>query len=212
MSGDDTNIEVFFNKPVRPFDVSKLIDDIRGARQNLIIASAWFTDTGIARAFIDAPVKQKAIILNRSDVNRGSKRAYEMIKEWNEKHVRSWEYHSGLYVLGSGDWQEGVMHHKFALIDRQVVWVGSYNFTFQARNNYETILRIQSAKIFQEFWKEACQLIKDEALFMGGFQFAQANGAFRCCQCGKLFPESAIGNDMGTWMECVYCKKEREDS
>lgn len=202
-------IEVFFNKPVRPFDVSKLIADVRGAQRYLAIASAWFTDIEIARAFIDAPARNKFVILNGSDIARGSKRAYEMIKDWDDKRIDRYE-NPRVVILGGDDWKEGVMHHKFVLIDSQVVWVGSYNLTFQARNNYETILKITDNEVFKKFWSEALNLQLEDALFMGGGQFARSMGAFRCIECEKLFPDSAIGYNGGSYIMCVYCNKERQ--
>ena len=111
---------------------------------------------------------------------------------------------NAIYILGSGDWQEGVMHHKFVIIDNTVVWVGSYNLTYQAGKNYETILRLEDPAICDRFWCEVNELRSEELLFLGT-QFASANGAFRCVTCERLFPFSEIGRDGDSWVECASC-------
>jgi phospholipase D-like protein len=197
------SIEVFFNKPTRPFPVERLIHDVENARCRLAVASAWFTDSAVARAIIQSKAAKKFVFLNAADVGRGARRAYEML----EQHfsARSKQCEQQLYILGSQDFQEGVMHHKFVLIDQVVAWTGSYNLTHQARRNYETVLRINDADVCARFWEEVEQLRDEQLLFLGRTQFASANGAFRCACCERLLPVSLIGVDGDSWTVCQAC-------
>jgi phosphatidylserine/phosphatidylglycerophosphate/cardiolipin synthase-like enzyme len=203
------SIQVHFNKPVRAFGAEQIAREIKGATKKVAIASAWFTDIDIAQALIDSPAPFKMAILNGADIQRGSKQAYELLKKYFEptggRFIKPGEIPHGLFVLGSSDWQEGVMHHKFVLIDDSVVWAGSYNLTFQARKNYETMLRIDDKNVSEQFWTEAKALAAEVPLFWKTLQFATSDTAFRCAKCEKLWPKSAIGQDGGSWIICKQC-------
>ncbi len=60
---------------------------------------------------------------------------------------------AGIPVLG--DRQEGLMHNKFVIIDRQEVWTGSMNFTisdtYQNNNNLQ---RIRSSRLAEDYTAE----------------------------------------------------------
>lgn len=211
-------IEAFFNRPVRPLLRVRLLKDIAEAEDVLVIASAWFTDTKIAQAVIDSKAKAKTVILNRADLDRaGSKEVYTMFQtyeqlelDWREgtKVPPGTPYHFRLSVLGSGDFKEGVMHHKVIVVDRKIVWTGSYNFTFQAGKNYENILRIEGGEIPCRYYGELMTLAMNEGeLWSGGTQFAVSNGAFRCAVCERLFPMNEMGEDGYSWMSCLRCSK-----
>lgn len=46
------------------------------------------------------------------------------------------------------------MHHKFVVVDPGIVWIGSYNLTTFARNNYEPLVRIDDPAIAVHFRAE----------------------------------------------------------
>lgn len=204
--------QVWFNKPKRPIDLSCLIKDVISAKRRVIVASAWFTHSQLAEVIVSATVPVKWVILNQSDLDRpGSKAAYDIcvsgIPLWNHDTSEACTPWSGVLVLGSGDWKEGVMHHKFILAD-DVVWTGSYNLTYQAGNNYETLMRIDDVLIAKQFYDEAASLILyDSLLFDEGMGlYRRPSDAFRCIECGKLFALHDLGLDTetgGTY--CVKC-------
>lgn len=190
--------------------VGALLQDIRGARRRLALVSAWFTDDEIARAFIASPTPPccKCVVLNRADLGRERRSvAYPILHEYfarglvtpalAERHDSA--HHSvgapegapepdwGITILGSDDWAEGVMHHKCIVAD-DAVWTGSYNYTWQARKNYETLLRINDCATAELFWREVGHLQEDAPLWerRHGTQFAAYAGRFRCCSCLKL--------------------------
>jgi phosphatidylserine/phosphatidylglycerophosphate/cardiolipin synthase-like enzyme len=68
---------------------------------------------------------------------------------------------AGIEVLG--DRREGLMHHKFAIIDRSEVWTGSMNYTvggcYRDNNN---LLRIQSARLAEDYLVEFEQMFVED--------------------------------------------------
>ena len=68
---------------------------------------------------------------------------------------------AGIEVLG--DRQEGLMHDKFAIIDRFEVWTGSMNFTtgggYLDNNN---LMRLQSSKLAENYTNEFEQMFIDD--------------------------------------------------
>jgi phosphatidylserine/phosphatidylglycerophosphate/cardiolipin synthase-like enzyme len=143
------SVFVYFNRPGFPVDLSLLLGEIESSRQSIIIASAWFTDTHIAAALVRSPAARKILISNRSDLTRGNRKAYQMCYDAPDIAV---------YALGSENWQEGVMHHKFIVTD-EAVWLGSYNFTYQARSNYENLVRIAANDVRQAYIDECETLL-----------------------------------------------------
>lgn len=232
--------EVFFNRPGQPLGIERLYREIRAASVNLTVASAWFTDTHIAQAVIEAPAHIKLVLLNAADLGRGDKRAVAMIKQaaetawikwetWSEEMHDAWmngddeiprevtttwddfcaEYRGHhpepkvfrLAVLGSRDFTQGVMHHKFIAIDGQVVWTGSYNFTFNAQRNYENLIRVDDPRIADQFQLEAIAC----ATGKGG---DDAHGMVRCPECLKAFyPDEAsvVEIDSHGGLLCTEC-------
>jgi PLD-like domain len=149
-------MRVFFNRPDKPWPRHILMEDLAESRESIYIASAWFTDMDIVEAVLARPVF-KSIFFNRSDLNReGSGAVYDRVRRYADADSDCGFLF--IKVLGSNDWRQGVMHHKFVVIDHAIVWTGSYNFTYQARKNYETILRIQDDDVVDHFVDEVHSL------------------------------------------------------
>jgi len=163
-------VEVFFNRPDARWDKSRLLDEIRGAHERVVIASAWFTDKDLAAALAESVADQRWALINRADLERpGSREVFEFLGQFDCRNFTSvipddcWDFGLHLAVLGTDNFRDGVMHHKFVLIDRETVWCGSRNFTWQSLRNYENILRIQSAALNAAFHTEAEELMRSEA-------------------------------------------------
>jgi phosphatidylserine/phosphatidylglycerophosphate/cardiolipin synthase-like enzyme len=60
---------------------------------------------------------------------------------------------AGIPVLG--DRREGLMHNKFAIIDRQEVWTGSMNLSVNdAYRNNNNLIRIRSQRLAEDYTRE----------------------------------------------------------
>jgi phosphatidylserine/phosphatidylglycerophosphate/cardiolipin synthase-like enzyme len=68
---------------------------------------------------------------------------------------------SGIPVLG--DRREGLMHHKFVIIDRSQVWTGSMNFTLNgAYFNDNNLIRIHSSRLAENYLVEFDEMFLDD--------------------------------------------------
>ena len=112
-------------------DINTVIAEQLAAAQNsLHIAVAWFTDTTLL-----AQVEQKTqaglsvhLLLVQDDINAYRSATFERLQSQGAK----------VYWL-SEELANKLMHHKFCVIDRQVVLSGSYNWSRKAQHNYENI-------------------------------------------------------------------------
>lgn len=235
-------IDVFFNRPYLPLPTDRLIGEVRRATRFLGVASAWFTDTEIAQAFIDAPAPRKFMVLNSADISRGDKRAFKMVREYmasdkvrkakesydalrnkieeDAYHSDSWEWGEvprptcpirqyELQIRGSEDWTKGVMHHKFIVIDLLVVWTGSYNFTFQARQNFETLIRIEDYNVASRFVEELYHLsLKDDtASDNTNLDFyAGGNTCVHCLKDIRFIDDVCTGNYGSTYCRSCFAQ------
>jgi len=68
---------------------------------------------------------------------------------------------AGVEVLG--DRREGLMHHKFVIIDRLEVWSGSMNFTTScAYLNDNNLVRIRSVRLAEDYTTEFEEMFVDD--------------------------------------------------
>lgn len=68
---------------------------------------------------------------------------------------------AGIPMLG--DRQEGLMHDKFVVIDRSIVWTGSMNFTNDgAYSDNNNLIRINSTKVAQDYETEFDEMFVDD--------------------------------------------------
>ncbi len=140
-------IEIYFNDPYNnPKDrtIQKMImDDIRGAKKTIDVATYNYTDTKTAQALIDA-------------VHRGVKVRLVIDEDNARKNVVNDLRDGGVNVITAES--DGLMHAKYIIIDGAVVISGSANMTlasFSSDNNF--MIRIDSAdaaKIFTDEFEE----------------------------------------------------------
>ena len=68
---------------------------------------------------------------------------------------------AGVAVLG--DRREGLMHNKFAVIDRQEVWTGSMNYSVnEAYRNNNNLIRIRSPQLAENYTREFEEMFADD--------------------------------------------------
>jgi phosphatidylserine/phosphatidylglycerophosphate/cardiolipin synthase-like enzyme len=254
------DVQVFFNRPLNPVNLDQLCNDLRHAADRVAIASAWFTDTSIAEAFIASPAFRKVAVFNQHDLSRGSRKAVDMVQKhiagvmkseravWDarsafvEKTYPTWrqDWDAGampasqiqeklqqanreandalpfvcigkMGVIGSKDWQNGIMHHKFIIAD-DVVWFGSFNFTYNARNNYETLARVDDDYTAGFFWIEAECMVDDEGVWDEEGNSGAYGGFLAVCSiCGKkMLANRATAIDSHGGIGCPECANKTE--
>jgi phosphatidylserine/phosphatidylglycerophosphate/cardiolipin synthase-like enzyme len=68
---------------------------------------------------------------------------------------------AGIPVLG--DRREGLMHDKFAVIDRSEVWLGSMNYTFSGTyEDNNDLIHVRSVKMAEDYTKEFEEMFLDD--------------------------------------------------
>jgi phosphatidylserine/phosphatidylglycerophosphate/cardiolipin synthase-like enzyme len=141
-------INAFFSPGVR----DAIISEIKGAKEDIDIAMYILTDRELSNAIIDASnrgVKVRVVLDESQSMEiTYSKHIYLEGKGINVKL-------DGSHFRRNGEY-EGIMHHKFSIIDGSTLITGSYNWTHSAEDlNDENVLIVKDAEnIIKEFKKE----------------------------------------------------------
>jgi phosphatidylserine/phosphatidylglycerophosphate/cardiolipin synthase-like enzyme len=124
-----------------------LINLISQARKSVYVAIYSFTRDGLARALIDAKnrgVEVKIIIEEENAYGQGSD--YRMLKE------------AGVDIRLDGN--PALMHHKFMVVDGEIIVTGSYNWSTAAEDrNDENFVVIRDRSVAERFMQEFNRLL-----------------------------------------------------
>ena len=125
-----------------PHTLDKRLVAKLGSAKEKVDAALYDLDSGpVANALIDAHergVKVRVFTENKNADKEEIKRLQKM----------------GISVQDDGN-NEGLMHHKFIVIDKRYVWTGSYNTTYRgAYTNNNNILWIDSVPLAYNFTQE----------------------------------------------------------
>jgi len=115
----------------------EIIGNLKKATREIKVAIAWLTDEDIIRT-----LTQKAesglnvqIVMSESKENfRNTLKFKDFLRYDGKLHIASPKF----------------LHHKFCIIDRNMIINGSYNWTYYARTNEENILVITLDSTIQE--------------------------------------------------------------
>jgi len=155
--GGDASVDwynIYFTEPVasggslRGGPDKALVDAIRGARLSVDVAALQIDLWSLRDALIDAQRRGLAVrIVTESEYLDG-----EEMQALIE---------AGIPVLG--DRREGLMHNKFAIVDRQEVWTGSMNLTVNgAYRNNNNLVRVRSSKLAEDYTVEFEEMFVDD--------------------------------------------------
>jgi phosphatidylserine/phosphatidylglycerophosphate/cardiolipin synthase-like enzyme len=126
---------------------SMLINLISQARKSIYVAMYSFTRDGLASALVDAKnrgVEVKVIMEEENAYVQGSD--YRMLKE------------AGVDVRLDGN--PALMHHKFMIVDGELVVTGSYNWSTAAEDkNDENFVVIRDKEVVDRFTQEFNRLL-----------------------------------------------------
>jgi phosphatidylserine/phosphatidylglycerophosphate/cardiolipin synthase-like enzyme len=136
-----------------------LLREIDQAKQELLVAVYAFTSDELASALVQAKRRGVAVqvVIDREFDSRTEKSKGRFL-EGQKIPVRRI---SGLKP-NSPEADSGLMHQKFAVIDRKNLFTGSYNWTYAAEKlNHENLLLFRDAspladeyrKIFFQLWE-----------------------------------------------------------
>jgi len=138
---------VFFTDPASPDSKSLrggpdkyLAEAIRSARASVDVAVLQLNLWSIRDALLEAHRKGVRVRLVTESDYLDEREIQQLIE-------------AGVPVLG--DRREGLMHNKFAVIDRQDVWTGSMNFTInEVYRNNNNLIHIRSPDLAQNYMTE----------------------------------------------------------
>jgi len=124
-----------------------ILDEIEHAREEILLAMYTFTSGDLAGALVRAKGRGVRVCVILDEGQR--------IREGSGANGRKSAYlvENGLEVWF--DSVSGLMHNKFAVIDRRLVITGSYNWTEGAeRRNFENLLIVRSASLAARYAAE----------------------------------------------------------
>jgi len=134
------SVDVYFSLVNDP--EGAIIQELDKAKDTIDIAIYYFTDRDLANEVIGAYDRGVSV---RIYLDKDQKEAKYSKSRYLVKHGVPVRYSSNPYI----------MHHKFCVIDNEVVITGSYNWTASAaKRNNENLLVIQDAKMAQEYSAE----------------------------------------------------------
>ena len=130
-----------------------ILREIEQAKKELLVAVYAFTSDDLAQALVQAKkrgvVVQVVVDREFDRANDNSKARFLEIQDVPVKRV------SGSQLV-LPDKEPGLMHQKFAIIDRRLVFTGSYNWTHSAESrNDENLLMFRNAAPLAEEYRKA---------------------------------------------------------
>ena len=121
--------EVYFSSNDRIAD--KLIERIQQEKKEILVAIYCFTHSGIGNALIEAKERgvHVEVVIDREALKKRSF-VHHLIKADIPLYV--WDPY-----LNASNQKLPIMHDKFCVLGDQLVWTGSFNFTFDGANRNE---------------------------------------------------------------------------
>lgn len=129
-----------------------ILREIDSAKQELLVAVYAFTSDDLATALVQAKKRGVAVqVVVDREFDRANENSKGRLLEAQKIPVRR--------VSGSAakmaEKDAGLMHQKFAVIDRRIVFTGSYNWTHSAENrNDENLLMFRDARPLAEEYRK----------------------------------------------------------
>ena len=145
---NDNMIEFKKNREIFDFLYSK----IDSSKKSIKIAVAWFTDPELSKLLLEKKSQriEISIILFNDEIN-------SLLKNIN-KFGDNLRFSNSLAI-------DYIMHHKFCVIDDEIVITGSYNWTVKARRfNKENVLCISDKNIVNQYLQEFESLLKNSTI------------------------------------------------
>ncbi len=179
------DVEALFASPLAGQSIhQRLIDEIDAAEEQVLIAMYSFSDDDLGAAVIRAHQRGVAV--------------YVLLDEGQETDEgRESPNLAAAGVRTAVEHQAGLLHHKFVVIDRQVVITGSYDWSDAAgADDFENVVIIDCAAIAAEFIDEFAYIANDlMGLGWSGLAPLPATGTENPCQeCLARLNESTESN------------------
>lgn len=129
-----------------------ILREIGSAKQELLVAVYAFTSDDLANALVQAKKRGVAVqVVVDREFDRTNDNSKGKFLDGQKVPLRR----VSAAAVKIGDKDPGLMHQKFAVIDRRVVFTGSYNWTQSAENrNDENLLVFRDAGALAEEYRK----------------------------------------------------------
>lgn len=170
------SINAFFNEEIK----DKILLELGNAQRSIYAAIAFFTDTDyleilqdkienglIVHLVVDEEYFKETMFTEIFDKNRKSepKQILEILEEWTSRNIVTNNENALIYYYKPFDSKSGMMHHKFCIIDTEVLITGSFNWTYSAANrNKENILIIKNNTILINEYNAEFEQLQNQSL------------------------------------------------
>jgi len=122
--------------------MDRLIELINNAKESIHFLAFAYTDDDLAIAMINA--HERGVEVTGVFEKRSANDQYSEFERLDESEV-----------MVKVDSNSSAMHHKYVVIDRKIVWTGSFNFSWSANNkNDENVLILHSDWLAQPYEEE----------------------------------------------------------
>jgi phosphatidylserine/phosphatidylglycerophosphate/cardiolipin synthase-like enzyme len=130
-----------------------ILRELEQAKKEILVAVYAFTSDDLAGAVARAHKRGVAVqVIVDREFDAGNQRSKARFLEAQKIRLRRLSGMKG----HSTEKEAGLMHQKFAVIDRQLVFTGSYNWTHSAdRYNDENLLLFRDAAALAEEYRKA---------------------------------------------------------
>ncbi len=126
-----------------------IISDIKSAKKSIRLAIYGFTNNNLRDALINAHEKGIDVKIATDD-SEFDKKDMTVIRQ------------AGIEVISDED-SSALMHHKFLVIDENIVWTGSANYSYYAfYKNNENIVKITNTDVASAYLEEFGELSKHQ--------------------------------------------------
>lgn len=130
-----------------------ILREIEAAKHEMLVAVYAFTSDDLAAALAQARKRGVAVqVIVDREFDRNNANSKTKFLESQKIPVRR----VAGAVVKPGDKESGLMHQKFAVIDRRIVFTGSYNWTHSADiRNDENLLMFRDAGLLADEYRKA---------------------------------------------------------
>ncbi len=129
----------------------QIVNVVSSASESVRVALAYFTDDelfGLLCLKAEQGVSVELLVSDDPINFKSPKIKYDLL------------FKAGVKLFFLVNENNGLLHHKFCIVDNQVVLTGSYNWTNRAENNYENLLLIHDTELAKKFSNEFDRLIE----------------------------------------------------
>ena len=150
------DIELFFSKTSGSYSGGiddKIVKDINLAKKEIYLAMYEFTNRKIEKAIENAYNRglKVNIVTDDKEYNNKDKNLYDELES------------KGINVQTDEGLRSGLMHDKILVLDNNISWSGSTNFTYHSfYSNYENAVRVTNFKIVSKYKEEIEELLNKD--------------------------------------------------